>query len=252
MASWSSPNVQKLLHSPDVELVGHPQAKSYAGEDSYLYKVVLPRGAIDHARDQPRDEVPLIATKASVIVQKDLPLPVQYLLLNAMKEIHGKKTIMQAAGEFPAAEATVPPLSTAAQQFYKQGAAYAVNSFLMKFLPFSVAEEIAEQIDRVTAALLLITGLSFLGALLRLVPVLYNWVRQRPVFHLLFDVLALEAELRAPGGRDNAKTIAQRLEELERRANRLLQRGVPTSLAALPLILRLHLNDLHERLLQQQ
>jgi TRAP-type uncharacterized transport system substrate-binding protein len=249
VSSWDAPNVQKMLADERIELVGYPQADAYADYYAYLSKVRLHPGAIDFAGNKPPREVPLIAPKASLIVHADLPLPVQYLLLNAMKQIHGQRSVLQAAGEFPAAEAAVPPLSVAAQQFYKQSAAYTVNSFLMAYLPFSVAEQIAEQIDNVIAALLLITTLSFVGALLRLLPILYNWVRQRPVFRLLLDVLALEAELR--GRRDNVETMARRLEGLEKRANRLIHRGVPTSLASLPLILRLHLNDLHEKLQRQ-
>jgi hypothetical protein len=64
----------------------------------------------------------------------------------------------------------------------------------------------------------------------------------------MFDVLALEAEAAVPGGRENAETFALRLDGLEKRANILLHRRLPASLAALPLILRQHIGGLRERL----
>jgi TRAP-type uncharacterized transport system substrate-binding protein len=247
VASWDAPGVQKLLHNSDVELVGYPQADAYADRYSYLHKVMLHRGAIDLAGDKPQHDMALIATKASLIVRRDLPLPIQYLLLNAARQIHGQRNVLQATGEFPAAEAAFPPLSAAAQQFYKQGVPYYLNSFLMTYLPFSIAEQITEQIDKVITALFLIGTVGFLFPLARLFPVLYNWVTQRPVFRLLFDVLALEAELAAPGGREHVETIALRLDGLEKRANNLLRRRVPASLAA-ALILRQHIDGLREQL----
>jgi hypothetical protein len=190
----------------------------------------------------------LVATKASLIVRMDLPLPIQYMLLSAARQIHGQRNVLQKTGEFPSAEATSPPLSAAAQQFYKPSVPYYVNSFLMSYLPLSIAEPITEQIDNVITALFLIGTLSFLVPLVRLIPVLYNWMTQRPVFRLIFDVMALEAELAAPGGPENAETIALRLNGLEKRANTLLRRRLPASLAALPLIVRQHITALHERL----
>jgi TRAP-type uncharacterized transport system substrate-binding protein len=245
VASFDAPDVQKLLHDPVLELVGFPQADAYADYYPYLHKVTLHRGAIDFAADQPPADVPLIATKASLIVRKDLPSAIKYLLLNAARQIHGQRNILQRTDEFPSAEAGNPPLSVAAQQFYKPGLPYYLNSLLLNNLPFWVAGPVNALLIPV---LILVTALGVVAPLIRLVPVLYNWATQRPVIRLLFEVMALEAKLDAPGGEENAGEVARRLKELDRQVTRRLIRGVPATLTAPLLILRQHIDALRKRL----
>ena len=51
----------------------------------------------------------MVAVKASLVVRRDLPAPVQYLLLDAAAQIHAPPGVFQKAGEFPAAAATDLP-----------------------------------------------------------------------------------------------------------------------------------------------
>jgi TRAP-type uncharacterized transport system substrate-binding protein len=245
VASFDAPDVQKLLHDPDLELVGYPQADAYADYYPYLHKVTMHRGAIDFASDQPPADVTLIATKASLIVRKDLPSAIKYLLLNAAMQIHGQRNILQRTDEFPSAEAGNPPLSLAAQQFYKPGLPYYLNSLLLNNLPFWIAGPVNALLIPV---LILVTTLGVVAPLIRLVPVLYAWATQRPVIRLLFEVMALEAKLDLPGGEENAGEVARRLKELDRQVTRRLTRGVPATLTAPLLILRQHIDALRKRL----
>lgn len=245
VASFDAPDVQTLLHNPDLELMSYPQADAYEDYYPYLHKVTMHRGAIDLAGDLPPADVTLIATKASLIVRSELPSAIKYLLLNAAKEIHGQRNILQRSDEFPSAEATNPPLSAAAQQFYKPGLPYYLNSLLLNNLPFWIAGPVNALLIPV---LILVTTLGVLAPLIRLVPVLYNWATQRPVIRLLFEVMALEARLDAPGGEENAGEIARRLKELDRQVTRRLIRGVPATLTAPLLILRQHIDALRKRL----
>ena len=59
----------------------------------FLSKVVVPRGVTDLAKDQPPADVVLIATKASLVVRKDLHPALQYLLLNVAGKIHSGPSI---------------------------------------------------------------------------------------------------------------------------------------------------------------
>jgi TRAP-type uncharacterized transport system substrate-binding protein len=245
VASFDAPDVQKLLHDPDLELAGYPQADAYADYYPYLYKVTMHRGTIDFAADRPPADVTLIATKASLIVRKDVPSAIKYLLLNAARQIHAQRNILQRTDEFPAPEAGNPPLSVAAQQFYKPGLPYYLNSLLLNNLPFWVAGPVNALLIPV---LILVTTLGVVAPLIRLVPVLYNWATQRPVIRLLFEVMALEAKLDAPGGEQNAGEVARRLKELDRQVSRRLIRGVPAALTAPLLILRQHIDALRKRL----
>src|SRR5262249_40479514 len=48
---------------------------------SFLHKVVVPRDATDLANDRPPIDITMIATKASLVVRRDLHPAIQYLLL---------------------------------------------------------------------------------------------------------------------------------------------------------------------------
>jgi TRAP-type uncharacterized transport system substrate-binding protein len=242
VASWSAPSVQKLLQDERVELWSYSQADVYADLYPYLHKVVLHHGAIDLAKDRPADDKTLIAAKASLVVHKLHPA-IQYLLLNAAKQIHGQQAMLQAANEFPSAEAINLPLSTAAQQFYKSSLPYFVSNFLRTYLPFWIAEPVNELL---IPLLILITGLSILGPLFRLVPVLVTWMMQRPVFRLLSKVTNLE--LLPHDDAAKAEEIARRLDALEKEVINLQRRGVPAAVTAPLMILRQHIDALRERL----
>ena len=54
--------VQMLLRTPGVRLFDFAQAEAYARRFSFLSAVVLPRGIVDLARDQPPQDVHLVAT----------------------------------------------------------------------------------------------------------------------------------------------------------------------------------------------
>src|SRR6516164_10392549 len=95
---------------------------------------VTATGVIDLARDRPPADRVLIATKASLVVRKDLHPAIQYLLLNTAREIHSRQSIFHRANEFPAAEADDIPLSDEAVRFYKSG-----PPFLHDYFPFWIA-----------------------------------------------------------------------------------------------------------------
>src|SRR5215813_9093673 len=111
MNSWDAPVVQQLLADERVALSGFPHADAFVALYPFLNKVIVPRGVMDLARDQPPADVTLIATKTGLVVREDLHPALQYLLLNAASEIHSGPSIFNRANAFPAAEAIDMPLS---------------------------------------------------------------------------------------------------------------------------------------------
>jgi TRAP-type uncharacterized transport system substrate-binding protein len=262
VAFWDAPIIQRmfdLLRDGRVALGSYRQADADADHNSYIQRVVLHRGAIDRAQHLPAEDLTLIASKASLIVRNDLHSATQYLLLNAAKPIHGQQRPLQRAGEFPAAEpinippviqqvsassaaeAVKVPLSRAAQH---SSVPYILNNILTDYLPAWIAGPLYTLIPVVFLA----GALSFLSPFIRTLPFLFNWLIQRQVFGLLLDVLTLEAEADPPRSREHAETLALRLDGLEKRANTLLRRRLPAGLAALPLILRQHIDRLRRQL----
>jgi hypothetical protein len=69
-----------------IGLSGFPHADALVALYPFLTKVVVPRGTMDIAGDRPPNDVVLLATKASMVVRRDLHPALQYLLLNAPRK----------------------------------------------------------------------------------------------------------------------------------------------------------------------
>ena len=232
VASWDSEVVRQLLASSDVNVVDFRRADAYAALLPYLSKLRLPAGVGDLATNRPPTDVNLLAPKASLIVRRELHPAIQYLLLEAAKEIHSVPSIFQEAGQFPAAQRGDLPLSETAHQYYKSGA-----PFLQRYLPFWLAI-LASRI-----LLLLIPLLGIAYPMLRFAPVLYAWSVRKRVLRLYRELNVIEAELQSMVGAATADAIA-RLRRLEERASRL---RLPLSFAPVLYALRSHIALVEQR-----
>ena len=229
MTSSDAPVVQQLLSDERVELSGYPRADAMTVLYPFLHKVVVPRGAADFAKDRPPDDVVLVATKASLVVQKNLHPAIQYLLLNAAVEIHSGSGIFRHANEFPAAETDGIPLSSEALRFYKSG-----PPFLHDYFPFWMAALMGKLF------ILLIPILGVLYPMMRFLPQAYDWAMRSKVFRMYGELRFLEDEMaiaRKSGG-DMDEMIA-RLDRLEQQANHL---KVPLAYASMLYMLLHHID----------
>lgn len=208
VAAWQSPIIQQLLADNSIGIVGYPRADALVALNPFLNKLVLPRGAVDLARDQPPSDVTLIGTKASLIVRQDLHPALQYLLLQAAQEIHRAPSIFNKASEFPAPEGIDVPLSSEAQRFYRSGL-----PFLHDYLPFWMATLVAKLI------ILLIPIFGVVYPVLRLLPQLYDWILRSKVLRMQKQLRSWQAELAtvANGGQE-ADEILARIDRLEEQA----------------------------------
>jgi TRAP-type uncharacterized transport system substrate-binding protein len=235
MTSWESPVVQQLLADDRVTLSSFLHADAFIALYPFLTKVVVPRGVTDIAKDRPSTDVVLIATKASVVVRKDLHPAIQYLLLNAAAKIHSGPSIFNHANAFPAAEAIDIPMSDEALRFYKSGL-----PFLHDYFPFWMAALIGKLI------ILLIPILGVLYPMVRFLPRLYDWRMRSKVLRMYGELRFLEDELRSARstGRDTTEMVA-RLDRLEGQANHL---RIPVAYASMLYELRNHIDLVSEDL----
>jgi hypothetical protein len=97
------------------------QAEAIAKKIPGLKHVVLWRGLIDLGRDIPESNVDLLASRNRLLVRRDLHPALQYLLLEAMREVHWPPGPFNGLGEYPAEEPNDLPLSPTAQAFYRSG-----------------------------------------------------------------------------------------------------------------------------------
>jgi len=233
MAASEAPVVQQLLADERVTLVGYPRADALVALYPFLNKVVVPRGTTDLARDQPPGDVALVATKASLVVRDDLHPAIQYLLLNAAREIHSGPSIFRRANEFPAPESIDLPLSSEALRFYKSG-----PPFLHEYFPFWMAALVGKLI------ILLIPILGILYPMTRFLPRLYDWMMRSKVLRMYGELRLLEDEMASArgSGRDTREMVAQ-LDRLEQQANHL---KVPVAYASMLYMLRNHIDLVRE------
>jgi len=234
LAVWESRSVRKLVSAPDIVLASVPRADAFVALYPYLSKVVLPAGVGDMAKNRPPTDVVLLAPKASLVVRKDLHPAIQYLLLEAAREIHSGPGMFRRAGQFPAAESIDLPLSPHALQYYKTGA-----PFLQRHLPFGLAV-LAQQ-----GLILLIPVLGVLYPLLKFLPALYAWGMRRRVFRLYGELKFLEDELLSRKAQEDVADLTARLDRLEDRASHF---RLPVSFRPLLYALRLHINLVRQRL----
>ena len=113
--------LQRALGAPGIRLMSVAQAEAIAKTVPGLKHVVLWRGLIDLSRDIPNSDIDLLASRNRLLVRKDLHPALQYLLLEAMREVHWAPGPFNRLGEFPAEQPNDLPLSPTAEAFYRSG-----------------------------------------------------------------------------------------------------------------------------------
>ena len=116
--------LQRALAAPGVRLMNVAQAEAVSKTVPGLKHVVLWRGLISLARDIPNSDINLLAVRTRVLVRKDLHPALQYLLLEAMRDIHWGPGPFNRLGEFPAEQPNDLPLSPTAEAFYRSGSTF--------------------------------------------------------------------------------------------------------------------------------
>lgn len=231
--AWETPVVHELLTAKDVSVNGAPRADAFVALYPFLHKLVLPAGVADMKENRPPTDVVLLATKASLVVRRDLHPAIQYRLLEAASQIHSGSGLFHAAGQFPAAETIDLPLGGHARQFYKTG-----PPFLQRHLPFWLAV----LVEQLLTLLIPVLGVAY--PLLRFSPAMYRWFQQHRIYKLYSELMSLEDEM-ASSPLDHAKNYIARLDQLDDRASRL---SLPMSFQPLVYALRLHIGVVRQRI----
>jgi hypothetical protein len=166
--------------------------------------VVLWRGLISLSRDIPNADVDLLASRNRLLVRKDLHPALQYLLLEAMHEVHWPAGPFNRLGEFPAEQPNDLPLSPTAQVFYRSG-----PTFWQQYTSFWLTSLLSRIIFFV------------LPVVLALIPVIgfarpvYRWWHIRRIDQLHRDLGDLERELARNADKSRLREYGGRLAEIE-------------------------------------
>ena len=176
--------LQRALRAPGVQLMNVAQAEAIAKTVPGLKHVVLWRGLISLDRDIPDTDIDLLALRNRLLVRKDLHPALQYLLLEAMREVHGAPGPFNRLGEFPAEQPNDLALSPTAQAFYRSG-----PTFWQRYTSFwltSLLNRLVFFVIPVVAMLIPIIGFA---------PRFYRWLHVRRIDQLHRALGNLEREL---------------------------------------------------------
>ncbi len=231
--SATPPIMRKLLWTPGVRLLNFTQADAYVRRYPYLSKLDLPMGAFDFGKNVPPQDIYLIGPTVELVARENLHPALSDLLIEAAREVHGKATLLQHAGDFPAPLAHEFRISDDAQRYYTSG-----KSFLYRALPFWLAS----LVDRLLVVVVPIFVLLIPG--LKVVPALYSWRIRSRIYRWYGLLIALERSLLANPPPEEREGLIKRLDYIETEVNKM---KMPLAYAEQFYVLRDHINFVRAR-----
>lgn len=229
MGEAASPAIlRQLLRAPGIQLYSFTQAAAYTRRYSFLNVLQLPQGAIDLGSNLPPHDVSLVGPTVELVARDNLHPALSDLMLEAAREIHGRATMLQQKGEFPAPLEHDFRISEDAARFYKSG-----KKFFYRYLPFWLAS-LASRIVVVIVPMIVI-----LIPIARSIPAFYRWRVRARIFRWYRSLLAVEKQLVSESNPDKRAQLINRLEEIENTVNKM---RVPTFYADLFYGLRSHID----------
>jgi TRAP-type uncharacterized transport system substrate-binding protein len=184
MEGYEAPAVQKLLADPNVHLVGFPRTEALMRSMPFLHALSVPMGGFSMARNFPATDITLMASTTNLLIDDKMHPALQFLFLEAAREINGKASFFAKQGEFPSFKNLDVPESPVALHYEKNG-----SPLLMLYFPFWLAE----LINRLAFVVLPFFALSY--PLLLMLPGYRNKHMQRKINALYNTLKTYEQEL---------------------------------------------------------
>ena len=224
--------LQRAFDAPGIRLMNVAQAEAIAKAVPGLKHVVLWRGLISLIRDDPNSDIDLLASRNSLLVRNDLHPALQYLLLEAMREVHWAPGPFNRLGEFPAEQPNDLPLSPTAEAFYRSG-----STFWQRYTSFwlaSLLNRIVFFVIPVVAALIPIIGYA---------PRFFRWLYVRRINQLHRALASLEREIAEKADESRVAQLHEQIAEI--------QSAVQTLKVARPFEANLQRLRIHLRMVQE-
>ncbi len=234
VASPEAKFVRRLLAADGIQIMSFERATAYSKHHLYMSTVKLPMGAIDLARNLPRNDVVLLAPTAALVARDDLHPALIELLLRSAGEVHQDGGLFENPGEFPSAKHLDFPINDDAKRYLESG-----PSFLQKFLPFWIANFL----DRTKVMLLPL--ITLLIPLFRILPPTYRWRMQSKIIRCYRDLSELEQDMLE---RDEGSDLARFMAELERIEDVVSNMHMPPGYLNALYALRLHIDVVRAKL----
>ena len=228
------PVMARLVRTPGVRLLSFSQAQAYVRRFTYLNDIELPMGAVDLGKNLPPQTVHTLAPTADLIARDALHPALSDLLVEAAREVNGRASLLQRAGEFPAPLVHDFPISDDAARYYKSG-----KGFLYRVLPFWMAS----LADRFLVLIVPIIVVLIPGV--KLVPPLYTWRVKSRIYRWYGVLIGIERAALTDTPEAERLALVAKLDAIEDAVNRM---KMPLAYADQFYVLREHIGFVRERL----
>jgi len=226
--------LHRALANPEIRLMNVAQAEAIAKTIPGLQHVTLWRGLIDLSKDIPSSDVELLAVRNRLLIRKDLHPALQYLLLEAMREVHSPQGPFNRIGEFPAEQPNDLPLSPTAEAFYRSG-----SSFWQRYMSFWLASLLSRIV------FFIIPVLALLFPLINVLPRFYRWLNIRRIDRFHRALGNLERDIGQAPDRSKLREYGARISQIESAVQRLkVARPFEVDLQRLKIHLRMVREDI--------
>jgi TRAP-type uncharacterized transport system substrate-binding protein len=122
LAGYDSLNIQELLGDPKVHILNFPIAEALAYKIKGVDVVKLPKGIYALSPPRPSQDIKMIAASTTLLARSNLHPEIQYLLLEASKDLYDHtETVFDRPGGFPAFTEKGVKRSKIAEKFYDKG-----------------------------------------------------------------------------------------------------------------------------------
>lgn len=119
---FSSDTIQKLLANREIKILSFPLADAYIKKRPFLQKLVIPRGSIHLDSIYPSEDITILSSTTTLLIEKDSHPAVQWAYLLAAQEYGRRNNSFFAKAEyFPRNLDQSFPLSPIAARFYAHG-----------------------------------------------------------------------------------------------------------------------------------
>jgi len=133
--NYQSDTIQRLLNATDIKIMNFELADAYLKKHSFLRKLVIPKGSINLDSVSPSEDITILSSTTTLLVEKEMHPTIQWAYLLAAKEFGSNSNSFFAdAGYFPRNLDQSFPLSPIAKRFYDQG-----TPSIFSFLPIWMA-----------------------------------------------------------------------------------------------------------------
>jgi len=158
-----TPVIERLMNASNLTLLDFQRANAYQRHFSFIKVLELTEGAYDLRYNLPKQNVTLIGTTATIVVNREVHPDIVRLLLRTAVNVHAEPGLLHDQNEFPSEEFIDLPLHQIAQNYLRNGPSWFERTF-----PFRWAGIVERLI------LLLIPLVTVVYPLLRGVPPLYT------------------------------------------------------------------------------